>query len=142
MSTAPAANRATPRRRGGRGADGRVGVSCSVVDMAAPPGVRLTPLPQEPGPAGSRCDTATGTRRTRFGYRTATAPGQTPGLARFDGIPSSAPLGDQCLWRGTTSSQAGQAYRPVTYGCGSWRGDSNPQPAVAKTAADRPQGTA
>src|SRR4029450_1382565 len=126
MSTAPAANRATPRRRGGRGADGRVGVSCSVVDIASPPGVRLTPLPQEHGPGGSRCDTATGTRCTRFGYRTATAPGQTPGLARFDGIPSSAPLGDQCLWRGTTSSQAGQAYRPVTYGCGSWRGTRTP----------------
>jgi hypothetical protein len=30
-------------------------------------------------------------------------------LARFDGIPSSVPLGDQCLWRGTTSTKQGKA---------------------------------
>src|SRR4029453_6014068 len=82
----------------------------------------VDPSTQEHGPGGSRCDTATGTRPTRFGYRTATAPGQTPGLDRFDGIPSSAPLGDQCLWRGTPSSQARQGYRPGAYGFGSWRG--------------------
>src|SRR5829696_5472271 len=90
-STAPATNRATGRRRGGRGLDGWVGVSCSVVDIASLPGVRLTPLPQECGPVGSRCDTATGTRRTRFGHQTATAAGQTPGLAWFDGIHGQRP---------------------------------------------------
>src|SRR5215217_905989 len=93
-STAPATTRATGRRRGGRGLDGRVGVSCSVADMAPPPGVWLTPLPEEHGPAGSRRDTATGTRPTRFGHQTATAAGQTPGLARFDSISRSAGLGD------------------------------------------------
>src|SRR5215211_7243310 len=91
-STAPATNRATGRRRGGRGLDGRVGVSCSVVDMAPPPGVWLTPLPEKHGPAGSRHDTARGTRPTRFGHHMATAAGQTTGLTRFDGISRSAAL--------------------------------------------------
>src|SRR5215207_2636801 len=72
-STAPATTRATGRRRGGRGEDGRVGVWCRVVDMAPPPGVWLTPLPTELGPAGSRGDTATGTRPPRLGHQTATA---------------------------------------------------------------------
>jgi hypothetical protein len=46
----------------------------------------VTPLPEEHGPVGSRRDTATGTRPTRFGHQTATAAGQTPVLARFDDI--------------------------------------------------------
>jgi hypothetical protein len=67
----------------------------------------------EHGPAGSRRDTATGTRPTRFGHQTATAPGRRPtwpDSTTFHGQPA---LGDRAAWAVTWLGRLAGARSPT-----------------------------